>query len=517
MSSPAVAPRHEGSGLAFVAVLLLFAAVAALSVLASPLVCVGVLVGGLCLVFAVVKIEAVLLGWLAFSAVLQAVRLLPYERHAGYGFTLAGEFLLVFLPAAIYQLAIARRYGRGGLKPFIPVVAYALSTALWIPWAVDTLEAVRRSVYWTGFFLFAALAYHYGKSLAGTRRIVAAIVVSALVVCAVSGAQLVFGLGIGAPTKGLMRGLFDHKNILGYFLITVLPLTVALGFTSKGIQRLAWFSLNGVLLLTLFFSLSRAAWLGAIASLFVIPLFFRGGKRWTLALGLTVLIALTAAGAWLVLREDLYGSSYYFRTTVLSRAVDLGTYSTRAQVWRGLYYFVSRHPDQWTFGHGPGAAVEIINTASYMPHVSSTHNLYLRLFVEAGGVGLLLFLLLAAWLVRRLVECARSCSVSLDRALCAAALATLAAHLVFNLAGDEFTGMTVTPLLWAQIGLAFAARERALDSAPPPATRASHLLPLPARQQLQHAFESVPVAENGNARPHNRVSSWNAERDDKKG
>jgi O-antigen ligase len=512
-ASPAP-PRATGAMLA--AASLLLAAAAAASVLASPLVCAAILVGGTCLVFAICRIEAVLLGWLAFSAILQSVRLLPYEKASGWGFTLAGELLLVFVPAALYQIVIARRWGKGALRPFLPLLAYALTTLLWIPWTVDVVTAVRCSIYWIAFLLFAAIAYHCGKRLEGARRMVAAIAVAAVLVCAVCAWQLVLGGGAGSPAKGLVSGLFDHKNILGYFIITVLPLSVALGFVATGARRTAWFALNALLLLTLFFSLSRAAWLGAVAALFVIPLFFQAGKRWTLALGVAFLAGLTVLGAWLVLREDLYGPSYYFRSTVFSRAVDLGTYSTRAQIWKGLAYFLSRNPEQWMFGHGPGAATFIINTSSYMPHVNSTHNLYLRQIVETGIVGLAAFLLLAGWLVRRLVGCARACSAPIDRALCAAALGSLAAHLVFNLAGDEFVGVTVTPILFVQIGLAFAARARALDSAPPAAERARHLFPAASRIPIA---EPAPLATIGvgDERPRNRVSSWNPRRADGKG
>ncbi len=458
------APRGGSSPLLLAAILVALACIAAASVLASPLLCAAVVVAAGCIVLTAVKIEAVLLCWIAVGVVLPNIRLLEYQERAGYGLTLAGEFLALFVPAALYQLVIARRYGEGAVRTFLPVLLFGLASLAWLPLSVDILWAIRRSLDWVSFYLFASLAYQQARRSGGVWPLVSALVIASLTVCAVSAVQLFFGVGIDHPGRGLVRGLFDHKNILGYFLVTVLPLCVALGFAATRARRLPWFALNALLLVTLFFSLSRAAWLACLAALLVVVWLFNRGKRWVLSAGLGALLLLTAIGVWFVLEEDLHGSSLSFRSLVFARAVDMGSYSTRAQVWNGLLYFLSRHPEQWLLGHGDGAAVEIINSSSYMPHVNSTHNLYLRLFVERGIVGLGLFLLLVGWLARRLMACRRACEDPVDRALCTGAIGALVAHLVFNVGGDEFIGVAVTPYLWVLAGLAFAAQERARAS-----------------------------------------------------
>jgi putative inorganic carbon (hco3(-)) transporter len=263
------------------------------------------------------------------------------------------------------------------------------------------------------------------EQLLRTRRLA----MQTLVVCALSTlVPLIAGLvqmatGSGSRGQGVVRitGSFLHPNTFGFFLVMVLLMAYPLRrYVSR---RTRWLldALMVVCAVELAFTYSRGSWI-------------------VLAAGLLVVAVLAERRLFLLLPAVVAGV-YLFVPSVVARVSDLASEDTvggrpgNSASWRLAYLedLLANSEGLTVFGIGPKMADRL--TLSGRP----PHNDAIRMFLENGIVGLILYLAFLVGLVlvaRRALRVLRS---GFDRGLAVGFAATLVAFLLDSMGANLIT------------------------------------------------------------------------------
>ncbi len=221
------------------------------------------------------------------------------------------------------------------------------------------------------------------------------------------------GIGIGdliPPTVPRVRDVSDNPNILAMCLATVLPLYLVTVYR-RGIVWVRVAAATGfmIAILTLFFTLSRGAWLGSVAGVAVtavgIALVVRsGGERWVYwwrlslrrrrvaALALAfVLIVLLAASAFVASARWDTRPQWLFR----------GSASPRYDAMSAAVEMFRDHP---VLGAGPNTFALLYPEYSgeYPVHAIHAHDGFLQAAVDLGALGLIAVVFLGWAFARQL-------------------------------------------------------------------------------------------------------------------
>lgn len=383
--------------------------------------------------------------------------------------------LLVVLPAAA---------ATGGLRLPTAPVAVALLAVL----ATAAMSATQASSTDVAFRLLVQLVLLVGLTVAMTTTLRTPAHVEQLVlVLALAGAAVAGPVLLGAgPTEtfygggvvtGRAVGIFAQPNELGLFsaVLLVLALGGALLASTRRRRRVALLA-AGLLAASLSLSLSRGAWLGALAGLValavLVPAARRALLRWA-AVALVLVAGLGALGVGPVpdLVEGLAGRA----GSVASASTN--PYDQRDLIWAEGIRLVGDSP--W-WGQGPGGytlpAADAALRDGALLEVEHAHNLLLGSAVEHGLLGLAALLGLCGALVLGLVRSRRSTDpVAREAAPWAAVLvAALVVVLAHGVVDYPLRNPTVLTTVWTVLSLlVVAVGLRAGRGAPsrPPAHR----------------------------------------------
>lgn len=182
--------------------------------------------------------------------------------------------------------------------------------------------------------------------------------------------------------KGRIVSTFGNPNVLGEYLILILPVIFALLITAKAYRRRFALSLAFLLnLACLLLTWSRGAWLGFVIAfiLFIAVVGYKG-----LAAGIFLIFPASAALVWL-------GGDVITRMTTLN---DSST-SYRVNIWRGILKMLR---DVFVSGIGTGdgafAAVYPFYALSGIESAPHSHSLYLQIVTELGIFALVVFIII---------------------------------------------------------------------------------------------------------------------------
>jgi len=275
----------------------------------------------------------------------------------------------------------------------------------------------------------------------------------------------------GGVVTGRATGLFSQPNELGLVSAALLVVAVGVGLTATR-PGLRWLCGGcGLLLLAaLGLSLSRGAWLGAVAGLVVLACVCRPTRRPLALLAATSvvgLLGLAALGVGLA-------------AEVVGRVVSIGgdeanPYDQRGLIWSTALRLIAERP--WT-GHGPGgytapAASEALREGAFLG-VEHAHDLVLTVGVEHGLLGVVALLALVVGVLACAVAGHRSAVPSRTGAnrrgtaalpgILTAALVAVVVHTVVDYPLRNATCITVVWLLVSVV----AALTRTTEGPPPP-------------------------------------------------
>ncbi len=338
------------------------------------------------------KPEQLFLFWLLVAPFLQDVGSGRLEHLLRIGLYSAPP--LLFLAWTLLQ----RRAVRGSFVDLLPAgyAAYVVGSALLAGVNVSTTQVF--SVVVTGVIVYYFCAFcSLGEGI--ERRIVRVLLASTAIVSVVVEVGKLAGHSFGYQadtTANVERavGPLGAPGVLGTVVAVgvVLALATLVWNGPQSLRRLAYFSLV-VNLPALYLTLTRGPLIaaGAVCLLIVLS---RARTRWPAVLA-GIVVALVVAGLWgSISSSSLYRDRFSNQSNVEDRVI----------IDRWSLELAGRKP---LLGWGYGS-FDKVKDAAHLPTRSSTvtyneviqytsHNTYLTVLVELGGVGLLL--LLVPWLV----------------------------------------------------------------------------------------------------------------------
>ena len=319
--------------------------------------------------------------------------------------------------------------------PVLFIGSFALYASLMLACTRLTVPGVQNLMVFLSFFGLILLSYREAR----TNGQYLGDVQWALTFAA-SGAMALYAI---TPLRGA-----DDTVVIGsrsFRLFALIGLAHFLSQWRFGNQRALWGV--GALILLLFLSMSRTAFVVAVAAV-PVSVFLHGGRgAWLKALGMMVL-ASTLLGAAVFLYEPLYQRFFAYDASMEVGGVAINA-SGRTDVWEAIYESFTRH---MILGQGPGSTSPFTD----LPGVGHPHNDYLLIAHDYGLVGLSLWatgvLGVCGALVRRIV-----CPCQGDRRgpqLSLAALLALATISVSMITDNPVTYIFVMAPLGVLVGAA---------------------------------------------------------------
>lgn len=236
-------------------------------------------------------------------------------------------------------------------------------------------------------------------------------------------------------------------NPLGAYLLIPISLLTVLIIRKGRDWRAAVFL--AAALITLFFSFSRSAWIGAGLSVVTILFLSRlSPKIRKLSLAIAAGLLVTVAGLGLALRDNTYFQNLLFHTQNNSKVAT----SSNGERLKALQTGASELLRQ-PLGRGPGTAGPASNyNSGHQPRIAE--NYYIQVGQETGWLGLIFFLLITAGVGALLY-------VRRDDPLALSLFASLVGISFINMLGHAWTDDTLAYVWWGLAGIAMAPDPRA--------------------------------------------------------
>ena len=371
------------------------------------------------------------------------------------GLQLNPASVLALLVIAIGVPYMIERAGDLRRAPGIyPYLAFAAIAAIGIPVAPVFGSAATEWFRLTSILVIYALAYLSATTRAAVGRLLAAILLSALLPVAVGLAQLERGGTRQIGDYHRLTGTFLHPDPYGIYLslIVVAAAAVALGSRSgwRWLAALAFFASSAALI----GSYTRTGWVMVGVGLLALGLV---RYRWLLlAVPLAAVLALTAVPTTSARFNDISNPKVQAATRRPGNS-----FNSRIQLWRTNLPYARQKP---ITGQGLNFIVE---RTSDNAHV---HSDYVRALVETGMFGFVAYIVLLLTALGGSVWAMVKTRRVQSRLLRVAALVGVATSVCYILASGDSNLMTqvaVSGTAWALFACAHAAGRVASDLAEP--------------------------------------------------
>lgn len=275
---------------------------------------------------------------------------------------------------------------------FLPVVFFLVVTLISSLFSIDRLTSLTEWVRLLSIFSLYLLGYLFIKTEKDLNKLIKIIILSALIPSALAIFQYFSQTGMSLPFEGIYNrifGTFAHPNLFAYYLIIPVSILIYTYFVSdkKKIESLFLVFLSAVFFVVLILTFTRGAWLALIIFIFIIGIV---KYRKFLFIAFIILIL-----------------SYLLITPIKSRVDDLISNPTSSITWRlGLWSDSLNYvKERLFFGQGTGTAKEyILDKRGPQFGSSDPHNDYLKISLENGVLGLILYMLLITTLIYNLIK-----------------------------------------------------------------------------------------------------------------
>lgn len=190
--------------------------------------------------------------------------------------------------------------------------------------------------------------------------------------------------------SGRAVSTLENPNMLGEYLIMVLPLALALWITGKGMSKRYAFVSFACLGMCLILTWSRGAWLGFLFALVAFLLIWNRRTMWLLVAGVACVPLLP-----IVLPDTIVS-----RFTSIGNLADSST-SYRVNIWRGAMHMVRDYLLTGIgVGEGPWSEIYPDYTLPGIEAAPHSHNLFIQITLETGIFGILFFCIILFLLAR---------------------------------------------------------------------------------------------------------------------
>lgn len=360
-----------------------------------------------------------------------------------------------------------RRDHSSELMPrLLPPLGLFLSISL-----LSIVWAVNRHYGWQAFYQFLLFALLYlvvasvCRDQGGRFRLLKAMALVAVPVCLVGLVQYLDPTASGwLDAKGNFIATIGNTNYVGAYLLTVIPIAVALAMVQRsGAWRLTFAGAALLMLMSVILTNARGAWVGLFAGLLTLGVLIapqvlakvgQAARRRAIGMSLGLLAVGLVLGVGL---NALYGHSLVER---LGSMIDPRYPSNRFRllVWQDALKMFTGHP---LFGVGIGNYKIHYFAYSSFPYeslevgkpVDHPHNEYLNLMVEQGALGLLTAAWFAFCLIRLILHVYRGAERVEDRMLQGGIVAVFVGILVNAFFFFPFHEPATATNLWLLLGL----------------------------------------------------------------
>ncbi len=310
---------------------------------------------------------------------------------------------------------------------------------------------------WAVYFAFMVFYFVIINTIKTKKQLMNLLTVFALsgfAVCIYGILQYIFGWNINQAwideemfedIKMRIYSTLENPNVLGEYILLVLPVTIALMWKKRGIfAKVVYGAMAAVAALALILTFSRGCWVGIMVSA-AIFVTFAAGKLWGL-----LLIALPIVP--MILPESIIN-----RFTSIGDMKDSST-SYRVYIWMGTLHMLK---DFWLTGIGPGdeAFAQVYPFYSYSSIVAPhSHNLFLQIMVIGGVLAIIAFLVLLLVYFKKLAVGYQVQGKSGDLSVAIVGIASgVLGFLVQGLFDNCFYNYRVFMIFWAVIAIGVAA------------------------------------------------------------
>ncbi len=359
------------------------------------------------------------------------------------------------------------------------VAVFAVMTVLGglVSLSIKSIEPAVLYACFIGAYFIVACCIRSRKWL---MRCMTAAIVSALLVSFYGIIQYVLGDTLTASwldadmfgdITGRAIATLENPNMLGEYLIMIIPMAAALCLSGEWIPRKSSFGCFACMCMCLILTWSRGAWLGFMFGFLILILIWNKRSIW-LVMGGVLSIPLLSV----VLPDSIIN-----RFTSIGNLADKST-SYRVSIWRGAMHMAR---DNIFSGIGVGKAAWSEMYGEYaLPGIdaaSHAHNLFIQITLELGIFGLIVFLIalflmyqsgftLFSRFPKNSVDEVHLSDKS-DNALCvrmsvAGPMCGIIGALVQGLTDYSWYNYRVTLMFWLVIGLSVALTKNGREYAP---------------------------------------------------
>lgn len=265
------------------------------------------------------------------------------------------------------------------------ILIYALSAII----SMNVVTSLKISLLIISFILFYFVSVNSIENKKQLNIMIAIFVITGLVVSLYGIYQYMFGGSFASSSyvdkemfediSTRITGTFDNPNVMGEYLLFIIPLAITYLFNLKGlVKKIVAFSIIVIMTISLALTYSRGCYLGLIASVGVFLLLIN-----------LKFIILFLAGILAV--PFVLPSSIINRFTSIGNTGDSST-SYRISIWKGAIDMIK---DYWyrPIGQGTVAFNSIYPFYSYSGvGAEHTHNLFLQIIIETGILGVISFI-----------------------------------------------------------------------------------------------------------------------------
>ena len=242
-----------------------------------------------------------------------------------------------------------------------------------------------------------------------------------------------------------VSGTFDNPNVMGEYLLLVIPLALTYFFNCKGwLKKLIAFGIVGVMGICLALTYSRGCYLGLVACIGVFLLLIN-----------LRFILLCLAGV--VALPFVLPQSIMNRLTSIGNTNDSST-SYRISIWKGALDMIK---DYWyrPIGQGTVAFNSIYPLYSYSGvGAEHTHNLFLQLIIETGIVGIITFVGVIFKFYQYLCNGVTKCVEKTLSIKMIAFISGMTGFLIQSMFDNTWYNNRIILIFWIFIGLGVATR-----------------------------------------------------------
>ena len=237
-----------------------------------------------------------------------------------------------------------------------------------------------------------------------------------------------------------VSGTFDNPNVMGEYLLLVIPIAMSYFFNSKGFRKKI-FALGciGVMCVSLALTYSRGCYLGLIACVGIYLLLIN-----------IRFILLFLAG--IVAVPFVLPKSIINRFTSIGNTNDTST-SYRISIWKGA---IDMFKDYWYRPIGQGTtAFNSVYPFYSLSGVGAehTHNLFLQVAVETGALGIISFLFLIFRFFQCILSAIKNITDKVNKVYLISFVSGFAGFIIQSMFDNTWYNNRIVLVFWAYIAL----------------------------------------------------------------